>query len=294
MPAASVVIPTFRGGRYLRECVASVQAQTIDDWEMIIVADGLEEDLTDLEGDRRVRVYRQRCRGVSIARNVGVALATSDLVAFVDDDDRCLPDRLRAQVEVMKDESIGLCHVQVRTIDSEGNVLKRGKARDSTYADYLRMDGLTMISASMVRKSVFVELGGFNPLFRVGEDLDLVVRFARESTIAFLPEVLVEYRIHEGNTWTMLNPASGQEVKLILAMHQMAALDHGESDNLRWIRTGGKRVLPARAHVAVARAGDAVEAHEYLKATVALGQAFRYAPRASVRAVARKLSGRSP
>lgn len=289
MPIASVVIPSFRGGDYLRESVASVQAQTIDDWELIIVADGLDEDLSDIERDPRVRVFRQRNRGVSIARNVGVGLATSDLVAFLDDDDRSLPDRLRAQVEVMNDNTIGLCHVQAQIIDEDGTFVRTGGSHASTYADYLRLDGLTMLGASMVRKSVFLELGGFNPLFRVGEDFELILRFARESKIAFLPEVLVEYRHHANNTWTKTTPSTGQELKIILAMHELAASDHGESENLRMVREGSKNVLPARAHLALSRANNAREAHHYLEALAAFGQAFRFAPRASVRVALRKL-----
>jgi glycosyltransferase involved in cell wall biosynthesis len=293
MPIASVVIPTSRGGPYLRESVASVQAQTINDWEIVIVADGLNEDLSDLECDSRVRVFRQRSRGVSIARNVGVNLATSDLVAFLDDDDRSLPDRLRAQVDVMKDESVGLCHAEARIIDSEGNIVKTGGgSRTSTYADYLRLDGLTLIGASMVRKSVFLEIGGFNPLFRVGEDFDLILRFARESKIVYLPEVLLEYRHHANNTWTRATPSTGKELKIILAMHQLAALDHEETENLRAIRTGMKSVLPARAHMALSRANNERESRHYVKAVGAFGRAFRYAPRASVRVAVKKMRGK--
>ena len=289
MPIASVVIPTSRGGGYLRESVASVQAQTIDDWEIVIVADGLDEDLSDLEDDPRVRVYRQRRRGVSIARNVGVNLAASDLVAFLDDDDRSLPERLRTQVDVMNDESVGLCHAQAHIIDSDGNFVEIGTSIASTYAEYLRLDGLSLIGASMVRKSVFLEIGGFNPLFRVGEDFDLILRFARESKIVFIPEVLLEYRHHASNSWTRTSPSTGQELKVILSMHQLAAMDHGETEHLRMIRKGLKSVLPARAHLALARANDAREARHYVKAVAAFGQAFRYAPRASVRVALRKL-----
>lgn len=289
MPLTSVVIPTSRGGNYLRESVASVQAQTMDDWEVIIIADGLEEDLSDLERDERVRVVRQRRRGVSIARNVGVNLATSDLVAFLDDDDRSLPNRLRAQSDVMNDDSVGLCHSQAQIIDKDGMVLKRGSSRSSTYAEFLRLDGLALIGASMVRKSVFLELGGFSPLFRVGEDFELILRFARESKVVFLPEVLLQYRHHANNSWTRATPSTGQELKIILQMHELAAQDHGETENVRQARLGMKSVLPARAHLALSRANDAGQAHRYLQALAAAGQAFRCAPRASVRVAIRKL-----
>jgi len=58
MPTVSVVIPSYRGGPYLREAIESLQAQTLEDWEAIVVADGCEEDFSDIETDARVRVIR--------------------------------------------------------------------------------------------------------------------------------------------------------------------------------------------------------------------------------------------
>ena len=86
-PSVSVIIPSYRGGKFLREAVASVQSQTLQDLEIVIVLDGCEDDLSDIEqSDQRVRVVRQRRRGASIARNVGIAQANSELIAFLDDD----------------------------------------------------------------------------------------------------------------------------------------------------------------------------------------------------------------
>ncbi len=135
-PRASVVIPNFHGGELLREAIDSVRAQTLADWELIIVCDGSTDDLSDLErSDPRVRVFYQRIRGVSIARNVGIRHARSALVALLDDDDRMMPDRLGVQVAVMDDTSIGLCHTQFRLIDERGTAIGEGASRESRYVD---------------------------------------------------------------------------------------------------------------------------------------------------------------
>jgi glycosyltransferase involved in cell wall biosynthesis len=132
MPVVSVVIPSLRGGRLLREAVASVQSQTLKDWELIIVCDGCEDDLSAIEkSDQRVRVFQQRNRGVSIARNVGIGHSRSELVAFLDDDDRMLPDRLLAQSGAMSDQSIGLCHTQFRVIDESGVIVEIGESKET-------------------------------------------------------------------------------------------------------------------------------------------------------------------
>ena len=123
----SVVMPCYRGGPLLREAVASVIDQTFRGWELIVVSDGCEDDLSDLETiDPRVRVFRQRNRGVSIARNVGISHAQSELIALLDEDDLMMPERIAAQVAALRDESFGLCYTQIRFIDGTGRPIGAG------------------------------------------------------------------------------------------------------------------------------------------------------------------------
>jgi glycosyltransferase involved in cell wall biosynthesis len=290
MPTVSVVIPSYRGGPYLRESVDSVRAQTFGDWEIIVVADGCEEDFSDIEEkDRRIRVFRQRNRGESIARNIGIGLAESELIALLDDDDRMLPDRLRAQREAMKDESVSLCHTQCQVINSDGVVIGAGISRESQYLDFLRTDGRIVISSTMLRKSVLQAVGGFNPLLPIGADLDLLYRVAREGKVRFLPEVLTEYRVHGNNIWFNSSSSAGEEIRLILTQHRLVAQARGETETLEAIRQGSKYVLPGRAQFALQRADDARSRHDYRGAAFSFAQAMAIAPSAVPRVVARAL-----
>jgi glycosyltransferase involved in cell wall biosynthesis len=288
MPSVSVVIPSYRGGQYLRECVDSVRAQTFDDWEVIVVADGCEEDFSDIEeADQRIRVFRQRNRGEAIARNVGIELAASELIALVDDDDRMLPDRLRAQHEVMMDESISLCHTQCQVINSDGVVVGRGISRESQYLDFLRTDGRIVISSTMLRKSVLQAVGGFNPLMPIGADLDLLYRVAREGKVGFVPEVLTEYRVHGNNIWFNSPASAGEEIKLILSQHRLVAQARGETETLKAIRQGWKYVLPGGAQFALERAAEARSRHSYGEAAYSFARAMAIAPSAVPRVALR-------
>jgi glycosyltransferase involved in cell wall biosynthesis len=287
MPTVSVVIPSFRGGPYLREAIDSIRAQTLEDWEAIVVADGCEEDFSDIEEDARVRVIRQRNRGESISRNVAFGQAQSDLVALLDDDDRMLPGRLLAQVEAMKDQSIGLCHTQFRVIDGDGAVIGAGGSKETQYADFLQTNGAIVLSSAMLRRSIVQEVGGFNPLFPIGQDLDLFYRVARESRLAFLPDVLAEYRIHGSNVWANSSSSSGKEIKMILAQHQMVAEARGEAENLRLIRKGVKYVLPGRAQFALKRADTALRQRDYREAFGSFAKAMLIAPGAVSKVTAR-------
>jgi glycosyltransferase involved in cell wall biosynthesis len=298
MPDVSVVIPSFRGGQFLRESIASVQAQSFKDWELIVVLDGCEDDLSDIEeADRRVRVIRQPQRGVSIARNVGIRHARSELIAFLDDDDRMLPSRLLAQYEAMKDEDVGLCHTQYRFIDEHGAVVGPGNSREAQYREFLRGDGVFFLSSTMVRKTIVEDVGGFNSLLRMGEDIDLVFRVARESTIRFLPEVLAEYRRHSSNVW-LDNPSGGREIKLILTQHLWASEARGETEDVKAIRLGLSTVMTGRAKSAMLRAIEARSRHDYKELVRGLGQALLFSPRVTtkvvLRAARRDMAGNPP
>jgi glycosyltransferase involved in cell wall biosynthesis len=208
-----VVIPTNRGGAYVRESVGSVLAQTFTDLELIIVSDGCPDDLTDLEVlDDRIRIIRQENRGVSVARNVGIHAARSDLIAFIDDDDRMRPERIEAQYELMERRAdLGLCHTQFRLIDEDGAPGSLGYAGDVQYVDLLHGDVHILLPTTMMRKSLLEEIGMFDPSLTMGEDLDQIYRVARQSPLGFLPEELTEYRRHGSN-------ASGNELRNAYAL----------------------------------------------------------------------------
>jgi glycosyltransferase involved in cell wall biosynthesis len=288
-PVVSVVIPNFRGGPLLREGVASVQAQTLKNWELIIVSDGCEEDLSDLEReDPRVRVFHQRNRGVSIARNVGIGHARSELIALLDDDDRMSPDRLLAQYEAMRDESIGLCHTQFRFIDENGKTIGIGESKDSQYLDFLRGDGSILLSSTMIRKKLIQEVGGFNPLLPLSQDLDLLYRIARETSVKFLPAILAEYRRHGANTWSDTS-SGGDERKLILRQHRFAAEAHGETEIVRAICHGMTLIPSDRAARAMRHAREARSDRDYVELLRALGKAVLLSPLFTLRSGVRKV-----
>ncbi len=131
----SVVVATNRGGAFLTEALESVLAQTYAAAELVVVDDGspepdalrgIVEAIRVEEGAPRPRVVRRAPSGVSAARNAGVKETTGDLVAFLDDDDRWHPDRLRRHVEAMTARpDVVLSYCAMRTIDADGVELSR-------------------------------------------------------------------------------------------------------------------------------------------------------------------------
>lgn len=96
LPAVSIIVPAYNSERFINACVDSLLAQTCRDVEIIVIDDGsvdsTPEKLKKYIGNERVRVITQMNRGVSAARNAGVAIARGEFVSFVDSDDVMHPD----------------------------------------------------------------------------------------------------------------------------------------------------------------------------------------------------------
>ena len=218
MPLVSVIIPAYNSGHYLDEAVQSVIAQTFTDWECIVVDDGSTEDLSRVgKMDPRVRLIRQRNRGVACARNVGITSAGGVYIAFLDHDDLWLPNKLSCQVAVMeKNPGAGLCHHLFEIADASG-LRQAGALGGETVASYLEMleKGGPLPTVSMFTKEAAGSAGLLDPLYRAGEDHEFFLNIARLYEVKFIPSVLAIYRVHGTNAsrnymesvWTLRNIA---------------------------------------------------------------------------------------
>ena len=297
-PRASVVLPTVRGGAYLREAVHSVLSQTMSDWELLIVSDGCSDDLSDLESlDGRIRVLRQRNRGVAVARNVGMRAARSDLIALLDDDDRMLPDRLRRQVELMESApDVGLCHTGYRLIDGAGRLLTERRADDGQYEEILRCELFMITPTIMYRKSLAEELGTYDAMLRTGEDTDLVTKIARESRIACIPDALGEYRRHSDNV-TVDPDVFRSTMNRMLHKHLEAAQRRGERRHVDAARAGLTWMRGCEYEHAMRQARAEWHHQDVYAAARNVGKAFGWradlATKAITRAIAHRLGAAS-
>ena len=105
VPDISIVTPVWNGARYLARCIESVIGQTHGNWEQLVVDDGSTDESFEIastfaERDPRVRVFRQRNRGSSAARNVAIGESRGAQIAYLDADDEYYPDFLANAVRV--------------------------------------------------------------------------------------------------------------------------------------------------------------------------------------------------
>jgi glycosyltransferase involved in cell wall biosynthesis len=203
----SVIIPNYNYAHYLRETVDSVLAQTYSPIEVIVVDDGSRDTSKEVLGEygERIRTVFQQNQGVSAARNNGFAQSTGEFIAFLDADDTWLPSKIEKQVqEFRRDPSVGIVHVAVHEVDAEGKpLLERKEGLAGQVADELlkleRNDILGGGSGLMVTRKAFEEVGGFDQRMSTSADWDFFYQIAIRYAVAFVPELLLRYRVHNSN-----------------------------------------------------------------------------------------------
>ncbi|MEJ7623615.1 MAG: glycosyltransferase [Pyrinomonadaceae bacterium] len=204
----SVIIPAYNYGRFLGEAIDSVFGQTYPITEIAVI-DSASEDETQavLAGySGRVKNIRQANMGVCEARNRGVAETTAEYIAFLDADDTWHPAKIEKQMaKFATDAEIGLVHCGMREFaDGTGETIKQHlNGGEGWIADNLLLWQTPAIigpgGTIIVKRSIFEEVGGFDPRLIVGEDWDFCYRVAREHKIGFVGEPLVDYRNHGAN-----------------------------------------------------------------------------------------------
>lgn len=198
-PAVSVVIPAYNAAWCVAKAINSVRAQQGVDLEVIVVDDGSTDDTPAVLAsyDDAVRVVRQANRGLSAARNTGIAAARGDLVAFLDADDWWLPGKLQHQLDLLaRRPEVGFCSTAARVEDPEGSLLNLWASPHWDGPFVVRLFGSNADvagsgSAVVARRALFDRVGGFDTSLRSLEDIDMWMRLAAVTDYACIDEPLV-------------------------------------------------------------------------------------------------------
>lgn len=208
-PIVSVLMPVYNCERYLRQTLDSLTAQTMTDFEVILVNDGS----TDSSGkiveefsakDSRFRVLNQTNQGIVAALNNGLALVKGKYIARLDSDDLAHPDRLKLQVEYL-DQHLGCVCVGslYRAIDENGTVIWTQKVfsrLNQTNLDIFPPRVTVLPHPSiMLRTADLKQINGYRFQFPHAEDYDLFLRLSGIGTLAIIPQHLLDYRVHQSS-----------------------------------------------------------------------------------------------
>ena len=195
-PLVSVIIPTYNRADLVRQALASVKAQTYRDFEIVVVDDGGTDGTYEvLSADRELRVLRHPDRrGVSAARNLGVAEARGEWLAFLDSDDLWLPDKLARQISWLESQpELLICQTDETWVRRGVRVNKPAAHRKVAGRIFLPSLARCMISPSAVilNRRLLQDHGAFDATLPAAEDYDLWLRLTWRYEVGLVDEPLV-------------------------------------------------------------------------------------------------------
>ena len=204
-PQVSVVIPTRNREHLIADAVGNALDQPGVRVEVVVVDDASDDGTAGVLGaidDQRLRVVRRRERGrLAAARNSGIAAASGRCVAFLDDDDLWSPDKLRLQLAAVEASGAGFAYGGAVTVndDLEPLHLWRQPEPKDLLRELLVLNVLPAGASNVLARTALLrELGGFDTALSHTTDWDMWIRLARATSAASVPEVVVAYRLHEG------------------------------------------------------------------------------------------------
>jgi len=191
----SVVIPTYNRAGLLKKAVDSVLGQTFRDFELIVVDDGSDDGKGDLLAayGGRLCALRQENRGHSAARNRGIAAARGEWIAFLDSDDWWDARKLTIQLgEMERNPDYPVSHTQ-EVWYRRGKFLAQKKIHRKPNG-YIFEKCLSLccvsVSTAIIRRSLLIEIGGFDEGFPCCGDYDLWVRLSAQHPFLLVDEPL--------------------------------------------------------------------------------------------------------
>jgi len=209
LPAISVAMSVYNGERFLSEAIESVLAQTWRDFELLILDDGSRDSSLQIIHhyaaiDPRIRVIARENRGLVASLNQLLAEARAPLIARMDADDICAPQRFERQIAFLAAHpDHGVVGSLTFDIGEAGEAFPLDTAEHplshEQFLEHIADNGPLLAHPTvMYRRDVVLAAGGYHAAFRHCEDYDLWLRLADRTKIANLPERLLRYRHYAG------------------------------------------------------------------------------------------------
>jgi glycosyltransferase involved in cell wall biosynthesis len=198
-PQVSVIIPTYNRAWVIKEAIDSVLAQDYAEFELIVVDDGSTDqtsDVLDTFGNV-IKVFSQKNKGVSAARNRGIAEASGNFIAFLDSDDLWHPQKLSSQIDFFNQTPDALiCQTEEVWIRNGLRVNPKKRHKKPSGMIFKPSLKLCLVSPSavMIRRRLFDRVGGFDETLPACEDYDLWLRISCRFPIHLIDTPLIVKR----------------------------------------------------------------------------------------------------
>lgn len=225
MPKISVIVPVYNGERYLRESIESVLSQSYRDFELIVVDDGSSDNTREVisQYDGKYSyfkaVYHSENKGVSAAKNSGIAVSSGEFLVFAAADDIQEKERLKVSIQALEENSdLDMVFIDCQMIDSEGNLLNRrkgypaGMSSENAVLYQLKRNHLWS-GLVMLRKTTDIL---FDETIPNAVDYELFLRMLLNgASLSVINSPLLRYRVHDSNISGNAK-VSGKSVEKIL------------------------------------------------------------------------------
>ncbi len=222
-PLVSVIVPAYNCGKFIGQCLESLVNQSYENIEIIIIYDPSRDNTLKVikrykeKYPKLIRVFKQRKKtSPAIARNVGIALARGQLIAFCDCDDYFNEKKIEKQVnEMLNNKEIGLTYTDVIIIDESGKIIRYEKAREWNFNNWIKKRFIAF-SSVMVRRELITKIKGFNQSYDTFDDFDFLIRLARKTKFKRISKFLTYYRVHSANLSRNKFKSTRNRVKILL------------------------------------------------------------------------------
>jgi glycosyltransferase involved in cell wall biosynthesis/GT2 family glycosyltransferase len=212
-PLVSVNMCMYNSSRYVSETLDSVFAQSLQDFEIVIVDDGSTDGSPELVErefpDSRITIVRRQHVTLRVARPLALAHSSGEFIAFLDSDDLWVPDKLARQVAAARERpEPGLIFSDCDLVDASSRPLGRRFSDQFDYraidfsgtrghVELLRCGNFIASPTPLVSADALRAAGGFNHSYRHVNDFELWLRLARRYPMRFIDESLAQYRVHD-------------------------------------------------------------------------------------------------
>jgi len=258
-PTVSVVLPVYNGSAYLRESIESVRAQTLEDWELIVVDDCSTDDSAVVADacageDARIRVVRhEENRKLPAALNTGFRQAGGEFFTWTSCDNRYRPRALERMRDALRSTpEAGLVYARQAFMNEEGTELDIAPLHPPANLAV----GNPVRACFLYRRIVDETIGGYDENYFLAEDYDFWLRASIHFGFATLDEVLYDYRVH-GESLSTLSEGRNHELAAVVLERALP--------KMTWLGHRHRAMAHARLMRARAFAGDPGGAWRHLR-----------------------------
>lgn len=206
MPKVSIIIPTYNRAQFLYDAITSVLNQTYQDFEILVIDDCSQDNTQEIVNsfhDTRIKYIRhEKNKGEAGSRNTGIRSSSAEYIAFLDDDDEWLPEKLKLQVNLLENSQskVGCIYTGYWVVDkTKEKILDKRipQKRGYIHYDLFIQNHIRIPSTVILKRECFEKVSLFDETLTFRTDYDMWIRLSKEFNFDYIKEPLVKYRYHE-------------------------------------------------------------------------------------------------